>query len=393
VTQETGWHISQSRITHQPGNLRIPVADLFYKTKPSVEVNMSSSSGSQDIQRQGDSIQREFRRLEDQAELTDVHSAIGRIEERLAEYPLELEALEQRGYLHTRQMHARLEMLKGQWRKTAPKLRLSLREEENKIGNAVKRTSSLVSQAKGGRKSSITNAKNSLDGLEKKLRAADQTLRSQYGNVDSELNGVKTSLSRAEWTMDQLDESSEIKLRTGEGPLIAVESEWHRDKDEGPKGILFLTDQRLLFEQKEKIVTKKRFGIFTAESKIVQKLWIDVNVNDIESVEDSEEGGFLGMGKDDILELSFSGKAAVSRARFHLKGQDSADWRAEIKRARSGEIANERHEAAGADYASQGLSFPSQCQNCLAPLPEPHRGATHLTCEFCGTSVGPESPE
>ncbi|GMQ78600.1 MAG: hypothetical protein BMS9Abin02_1121 [Anaerolineae bacterium] len=354
---------------------------------------MSSSSGSQDIQRQVDSIQREFSRLEDQAEFTDVHSTIGQIEERLAEYPLELKALEQRGYLHTRQIHELLDMLKGQWRKTAPQLRLSLRKEENKITSAVKGTSRLVSQAKSGRQSSIASAKKSLDDLERKLRAADQTLRSQYGNTDSELYGVKTSLTRAEWMMDQLDESSEIKLRTGEGPLLAVESEWHRDKDEGPKGLLFLTDQRLLFEQKEKIVTKKRFGIFTAESKMVQKLWIDVNVNDIESVKDSEEGGFLGMGKDDILELTFSGKAAVSRARFHLKGQDSADWRTEIKRSRSGEIANERNEAAGAAYASQALSFPSQCPNCLAPLPEPHRGATYLTCEFCGTSVGPKESD
>ena len=81
---------------------------------------MNSSSGSQDIQRQVDSIQREFGRLENKAELTDVHSAIGRIEERLAEYPLELKALEQRGYLHTRQVHERLDMLKGLWRKTAP---------------------------------------------------------------------------------------------------------------------------------------------------------------------------------------------------------------------------------------------------------------------------------
>jgi hypothetical protein len=186
--------------------------------------------------------------------------------------------------------------------------------------------------------------------------------------------------------LNALEESTEIQLRSSEGPLRAVETDWHRDGDEGPEGVMFLTDQRLLFEQREEIVTKKRFGLFKTDSEMVQKLWLDINVSDIEKVEDSEEGGFLGMGKADILELVCSADAPVSRARFHIKGQESSDWRSLIRRAQSGEVAAERHARA---KATPTLKFPSSCPNCMGTLPEPNRGATRVKCDFCGSMIGP----
>ena len=119
----------------------------------------------------------------------------------------------------------------------------------------------------------------------------------------------------------------------------------------------------------------------------MHKLWLDINATDIDSVKDSEEGGFLGMGKADILELTCTGEAPVSRAKFHLKGQESSDWRAHIKRVQSGEVAAERHQQA---KPVPKLNFPSQCPNCMASLPELHRGAKQVKCDYCGSLVGPE---
>lgn len=353
----------------------------------------SSANRGQELQTKIDSLQRDFSRIEREAGLVQVNEAVGRIEERLAEYPLELGSLEKRGFLHSRSQHEQLKMLKTQWRKNRPGLRTALREQQNILKTEVRSTSRQVTRARSSSKSSVDNAQKAVDRLDGKVGTAERMLSSQYKNIDSELSALGSSLNRLSWMMGALDESSEISMRSGEGPLLAVECEWHRDGDEGPEGVLFLTDQRLLFEQREEVVTKKRFGIFKSESEMVQKLWLDINLNDIDSIEDSEEGGFLGIGKDDILELVCSGDAPVSRARLHLKGQDSADWRSEIKRARSGDVAKDRHAAAEEDYAGQVFSFPSQCPNCMAPLPAPHRGATHLTCEFCGTTVGPEEQE
>jgi hypothetical protein len=280
-------------------------------------------------------------------------------------------------------------LLQEQWQKSSSRLRSSLRQQKNQLQTDVTNASRKVALARGGSLRALSSAESAVDGLEREIRAAENTLRSQYGNVDTELYAIDADLNRIKWMFDALESSPEIRLNSGEGPLRAVETEWHRDGDKGPKGVLYLTDQRLLFEQKEEVVTKKRFGLFKADSEMVHKLWLDINVSDIASVKDSEKGGFLGMGKADILELTCTGQASVSRAKFHLKGQESSDWRSFIRRAQSGEVAAERYEGAMDDIPGADLAFPSQCPNCFAGLPEPQRGASRVTCEFCGSVVGP----
>jgi LSD1 subclass zinc finger protein len=352
----------------------------------------SAATGTREaLQVRVDSLHRKFNKLEDKAQFTTVHESIARIEERLSEYPMEVKALERRGYLHSGPLNERIHILGGQWRKVSSSLRSSLRSQQNRLSSEVRSTSRKVNQANSSRQSSISSAESAVNSLESKIGTAERNLSSNYENVDSELQAIGSDFRRLDWMLDQLEESNEIKLKSGEGPLIAVKTEWHRDGKEGPEGVLFLTDQRLLFEQREEIVTKKRFGIFKSESEMVQKLWLDINVYDIASVEDSEEGGFLGIGKDDILEITCSGDAPISRGRFHLDGQDSAGWRTQIKTVQSGDIAKARHKTAQIEDVSHAI--PSQCPNCLAPLPDVPRGATRIKCEFCGTLVGPEIPE
>jgi LSD1 subclass zinc finger protein len=348
----------------------------------------ASSNQRAEYQRKFDAVEREFKRLEDEATLTDVNEVMGRIEERLAEFPAELAQLERRGFVHSRQYHEKLNLLKSQWRKSAPALKKSLADNKQRLRSDVSGTSRLVARARNGQQSALSSAENAVDRLKGKVEAAERALRSQYGNVDNELHAIDASLKRISWMMDALEASPEIELRQGEGPLLAVESDWHRDGDDGPEGILYLTDQRLLFEQKEEVVTKKRFGIFKAESEFIQKLWLDIKMSDIESVEDSEEGGFLGVGKADILEMICSARAPISRARFHLKGQDSADWRAEIKRAQTGDVDAERYGRASRTAKETEITFPTNCPNCLAVLPQAPRGATQVRCEFCSSVIG-----
>jgi hypothetical protein len=345
-----------------------------------------STSGSADAQRKIDSMKREFGRLEDQSELTSVQDAITRIDERMVEFPAQLKSLRRRGFVHTRELEQRLHSQQRQWRKNSPKVETALRAHKSRLKASTRSTSRLVARARAGQVSTVSSAESSVDGLKRKIASSERELGAHYNNVDSELYTIEAELRRIEWMLNALEESAEIQLRSSEGPLRAVESEWHRDGDDGPEGVLFLTDQRLLFEQREEIVTKKRFGLFKTDSEIVQKLWLDINVSDIEKVEDSEEGGFLGMGKADILELVCSADAPISRGRFHIKGQESSDWRSLIKRAQSGEVATERHARA---KATPTLKFPSSCPNCMASLPEANRGATKVKCDFCSSMIGP----
>jgi hypothetical protein len=345
-----------------------------------------STGGRADDQRKISSIKRDFDRLEGRASLTSVRESISEINERLAEFPTKLASYQRRGFLHTRPLKERLEDQRKQWRRNVSKLETELKSHKNRLQATVSSTSRTLARARPGRSSAIASAERAVDGLEKKIASAERELRSFYGDIESELHRVDRDLQRIEWMLEALEQSPEIQLKSSEGPLMAVKTEWHRDGDEGPEGILFLTDQRLLFEQREEVVTKKRFGLFKADSEMVQKLWLDINVSDIDKVEDAEEGGFLGIGKADILELVCSADAPVSRARFHLKGQESSDWRSMIRRAQSGEVAAERDAQV---EETPSLTFPSTCPNCTGTLPEPDRGATRIKCEFCGSMIGP----
>jgi hypothetical protein len=128
-------------------------------------------SFSPEIQAQIDSVKREFGQLEGQAELTHVHEAIGRIEERLAEYPADLKGLERRGFLHSRPLHDRLGLLKGQWKKVEPRLNSSLQSHKNRLRARAKSTSRSVNQAGSGRKASLSSAESSVEALERKIDA------------------------------------------------------------------------------------------------------------------------------------------------------------------------------------------------------------------------------
>jgi hypothetical protein len=279
-----------------------------------------------------------------------------------------------------------------QWDDMMPKVEAELGKQVRRLDlelNAVERKVNLVV---GGTTPAISSAKTAVSSGESKVSAAKSAIRGMFGGLESELYKIENQLRHVDWIMDQLDESPDIHLREAEGPIEAVETFWQQDGKEGPKGVLYLTDQRLLFEQKEEIVTKKRFGIFKSESEMIHKLHLDIAVHDIQSVQHSEEGGFLGMGKDDIMELVFSANAPISRGRFHLKGQDSSDWASYIKRVQSGEINEDRDEDFLEEIeAAQALSgaFPTRCPNCFADVPPPPRGVSSVQCEFCGGTITP----
>lgn len=347
---------------------------------------------SPEVQAEIDRINREYAALETESQMSDIFDTVGAIETKMTKMPLDLDALRRRGYVHSGQLEDRLAAIDEQWDDLMPKVESELDKQVRRLDRELDAVERKVALSVGGTTAAISGAKTAVSTGETKVSAAKSAIRSMYDDLQSELNKIEYQLNHMDWIMDQLDESPDIHLREAEGPVEAVEAFWQQDGKEGPKGVLYLTDQRLLFEQKEEIVTKKRFGIFKSESEMVQKLHLDINIHDIESVQHSEEGGFLGMGKDDIMELVFSANAPISRGRFHLKGQDSADWASHIKRVQSGEINEDRDEDFLEEIEeAQALvgTFPTRCPNCFADVPPPPRGVSSVQCEFCGSTITP----
>jgi hypothetical protein len=347
----------------------------------------------EELSRRVDTVQRELDTLQSRAQLTSIYQAIGDIDQMLVDLPIQLEEMRSRGYVHNGQMEDKLEALDEEWDDVRPRVEQLLKTRLNVMDRTLASAESKVEKINATSEPTIKNAETAVNTLESRIESAEQAIESQYDGVETQLQASKRQLAQIAEMMDWIDSSDAITLREAEGPLEAVEAEWHTDgKDEGPDGIILLTDQRLLFEQREEIVTKKKFGLFKSDSEYIQKLHLEIEVDDIDDVTGKEEGGFLGMGKADILELILSANAPVSRARFHLKGEESSDWAEMIKKVVSGEIDNDRadeyvDEAEVAEVMA--AAFPETCPNCYAQVPVQSRGIVSVECEFCGAIIVP----
>lgn len=348
-----------------------------------------------EMQAKVDAIESRFDAQATEAQLGAIYDAIGRIDSKLTDLPFELEKLRTRGYVHSGQLEDKLEALDDTWDDDIrPRVEANLKEQVARLDKELDQAESTVSRMNPRVDSSIQAAETAVDNLERRVDGAHDAVDNLYEGIEDEVNEVERRINDARKMLDLLDASPAIKLREAEGPLLAVEAEWQKDGKEGPNGYLFLTDLRLIFEQREEVVTKKKFGLFKADSEMLQEVHVDVEVHQIESVTHKEEGGFLGVGKADILELIFDASANMSRARFHLKGQNSSEWAVMIKRVQTGEIDADRSDEYVEELEATGIvsaSFPTQCPTCYAPIPEQPRGVTSYTCEFCGAVVAPES--
>lgn len=362
--------------------------------RPAAKANVRAATP--ELQQQWDRIQHDYTELEGKAQLASLYTDIGNIDAALVSLPNKLDTLRERGYVHSGQLEDLLEDVDDRWDEIRPRLERTLRTQVAQLDRSLDVAERQILGLTVLNARTLAGAETAVSSLSNQIDEASRAAAGLYYGLDGELNHIEHQIRQVEKMLERIDQSAEIQLRNTEAPLACVKAEWQPNGEDGPDGYLFLTDQRLLFEQREEIVTKRVLGLFKKDSEKIQKLLLDIEVADVEEINHKEEGGFLGMGKDDILELVFTAKAPVSRARFHLDGQDSEDWAALIKRALTGEIDADRADEYEEEVAAAEalvLTFPKMCPNCFAALETPPRGVTAVTCEFCSTVISPETNE
>ncbi len=342
-------------------------------------------------------LQGSFGRLDKDAKLVAIYDDIGRLEDLFVNLPGRLDQLRTKGFVHSGHLELRINQLDDEWdEKVRPHLDKQLKTELMKLDREINALEALQATLARPTESGLQAFKLKNDSAERAVKETTRNLQNLYKGVQNGLNEVESEICKAEWMMERLAQAPDIQLLKAEGPLMAVEAEWEKtgDDDKDPDGVLYLTDQRLIFEQNEKKATKKFLFITTASEK-VQKLLINEQVRDIVEVKHREERRGFSLGKDDLLEIEFGGQADLTRAQFHLKGQDSSDWAAVLKMVRNGEIDGLRAEAfvgAMEEAAAATATIPQQCPSCLASVPPQPRGVLSYTCEFCHTAITAELP-
>jgi len=330
-----------------------------------------------------DQLQGQLNDLHGSLQLADVSREIEGIATTLSLLPSEVQELRTRGYGFRAFLENKTNVLAEQWKEVHNRASGEIARRARELEHGAGLAGTVLRQAMGGQASQVARAEVEIESLDQKVRAAQSATRAVYEALKQNVDQTRSQVEQIRWLLDQIDEAS-FQLHPAEDPVVACRAQYLETKKEGPEGVLYLTDERLVFEQKEEIATKKVLFITTEKEK-VQQLVFEVPVGQIDEVKTSQKG-FLG--HKEMMELLFAPEADLSRATMRLQNADNEEWAALIGRVKSGEIAKERTRPKDEGAVEAARAVPTKCPTCGATLSvEVTRGMREIKCEYCGSVV------
>ena len=215
-----------------------------------------------------------------------------------------------------------------------------------------------------------------------KVEAAEQMVTGMYDRLSQQIGEHAARLDDVDWMLSQLAEAT-FQLLPTEGCVAAVKAVLCRTAEEtrdDPQGVLFLTDQKLVFERKQEVATRKVLFI-TTDRKKVQEVMLEVPVALVEKVETARKGV---LKNEDFINLFFQSGAPVGSAIFHI-WKPGDEWQALINRARVKDFDKDRAVKIDQAEIDKVRAVPSQCPSCGGNIDQVIlRGQESIKCKFCG---------
>ena len=311
----------------------------------------------------------------------DLSTLVNGLEPRIKE-------LRQRGYAFGKSYEAQASSLAGQWQalrdgavreieRQSPQLEAGLRPLENRLSLVQARASTPAAI-----QATVSQLETDVNTFADKVKAVESSIGGMYNSFSTAVSKLKIELDRLDWMLQQFAEAT-FRLLASEGAVMAVKATYSKDENTGkddPQGILYLTDQRLFFEQKQEVATKKMLFITTQKEKVHQLL-LEAPVELVDALQANKKGLF---GHEDHLQITFKPGVAVPAAWFHLDGQDCSRWQGLIGQARGHEFDDDRAVPLDPELIKKASSAPGKCPNCGAPVTQVVlRGMDSIRCEYC----------
>jgi hypothetical protein len=334
------------------------------------------------------SLQTKLGWMQDSVRLKNTLSAIEDLQTNVNGMLQRITNLRTNGYLFEKGLEAQALDFSRQWSTIHPPLVSQISMQSSSLQGSIHSIEIKMTQVNNVRTNPsaarplISSINNEMEMLEDKVRSAESTVNGMYDSFKNQVNVVIIHLNEIDYMLTQLAEAKFTLLPT-EGGLKAVKAVWCKDvkeRDDDPEGVLFLTDQRFLFEQKEEVATKKIFFI-TTETKKVQELKWDVAVVSIDDVKPTKQGM---LKNEDHLDIRFKEGAALESVHLHI-WEDGNEWLRVLNRAKTKDFDRERAVAIDQAEIAKAKSVPAQCPSCGGNLGQVIlRGQDSTKCEYCG---------
>ncbi len=322
--------------------------------------------------------------------LGTVFDSLEDIDSQLGALPGRIEQVRSRGYVFKSFLEAQLAAIKNEWPTTRFRVQAAAEEQRPRLTSRMEDLQFRFVEARSLIETDLSRGEAALAAVEAAATAlgksADDAISSfsgMYDSLQSRLNKIGGELQKVERILGQVDQAS-FKLYPDEYVIDAIEAQWLTDQKGGPRGVLFCTDNRLLFEQREEIATKRVLFVVTEKQK-VQQLLLEAPIGAVQQIKESESGALLF--RKDHLELTFGPGSSVRMAHFILKG-DSKEWQQLINRINAGEMEKERVGKKAAAAEEKPKTLPTQCPTCGARITQTIvRGMKSIKCQYCGSVI------
>jgi len=347
--------------------------------------------------RRWSSLQDKASDIQASAMLGEAADALEDMNAKVRALPEKVHQLRARGFRYGRTLDERAAQIASDWPETRRQAEKALAGARTALRGLDDEIASALAQGRRAQtEEEMSAAKDALERLEDRVERAERDVKGAFDGFASRVNALENEVEHFLWAAKQWAEAS-FDIYPDEALVDACEAQWLTRDDEGPEGVFFLTDARVVMEQKEEVATKKVLFI-TTEKKLVQKMQFAAPIGAVEVLEATDaRGGFLGFGKREMLTLRFTaateGKRISKAVLRLLGGADNEKWAARIKQVQRGDLAREavalaRPEGASAEAAETPREIPTRCPACGALFTQPIvKGMKELRCEYCGAVV------
>lgn len=345
---------------------------------------------SEDFEQQIASLRRKFERAREDAGFEDISGELGDLTTIVNQLPNYVEEIRSRGYAFRSYLENKAEVLSNNWDDLRRQAQRAIDDERDSLRHELRRIEQSLDTAESGggggflQKTTVDldNLEGEVDELETRASSAASRIRKSFETMAKDIRGTKSQIDEINWFMDHKDEAS-FDFLAGESLFLAAKAEWVATgkgrKD--PDGILYLTDQRLIFEQKEK--TGKTLGMFGGKHE--QEVEWEVPLHQVEGVEAENKGMF---GGKDMLHFTLGSGAPHPKITVEVKGSaDCKFWVKQIQRMMAGETKDERAIEPDPELVEALRNAPTACHVCGATLPQAMAGQTRIECQYCGSAI------
>jgi predicted nucleic acid-binding Zn-ribbon protein len=349
---------------------------------------MDTTNPVEKIKNEISSLQTRVNWLQDKANLSNTRDTLEDMHTQVRSLDQKIKDLRTRGYVFGKDLETQAADYEKQWASLYPSVSTQINQMSANLQMGIRPIENQMVQLTGlasnpaAARPLLDKTKAAVEALEKKANSAERTVNGMYDSLRRQVQSLGTHLSKVDRMLKELAQAS-FQLLASEAGIMAVKAVWAKNGKEqkgDPEGVLYLTDQRLLFEQKEEIATRKVLFVATEKEK-VQKLLLEAPVALVEAVAISKQGM---LKNEDFIEIKFAVGAPVREAQFHI-WQPCEEWQALVQRAKAKEFDKDRAVPIDREALEKVRSAPSQCPSCGGNIDKVIlRGQDEIKCEYCG---------